>query len=150
MIEKQFDLLLGFHLALIRKSPSKVTQDNAKLILVDSYPNLPNLSSANRDERSKAKKLASNLKARQDDLIKFHGSDWDDKVKVYNKNYTSNPAAGVFDALKFVLYNGEKIGTAASECGVNFQSVKVLKPRFELYMTNSTKLNTMIQLTTEQ
>lgn len=146
MIEKQFDLLLGFHLALIRKSPSKVTQDNAKLVLLNKS-DLPN---ANRDERSKAKKLASNLKARQDDLIKFHGSDWDDKVKVYNKNYTSNPAAGVFDALKFVLYNGEKIGTAASECGVNFQSVKVLKPRFELYMTNSTKLNTMIQLTTEQ
>lgn len=146
MIEKQFDLLLGFHLALIRKSPSKVTQDNAKLVLLNKS-DLPN---ANRDERSKAKKLASNLKARQDDLIKFHGADWEDKVKVYNKNYTSNPAAGVFDALKFVLYNGEKIGTAASECGVNFQSVKVLKPRFELYMTNSTKLNTMIQLTTEQ
>lgn len=146
MIEKQFDLLLGFHLALIRKSPSKVTQDNAKLVLLNKS-DLPN---ANRDERSKAKKLASNLKARQDDLIKFHGSDWDDKVKVYNKNYTSNPAAGVFDALKFVLYNGEKIGTAASECGVNFQSVKVLKPRFELYVTNSTKLNTMIQLTTDQ
>jgi hypothetical protein len=146
MIEKQFDLLLGFHLALIRKSPSKVTQDNAKLVLLNKS-DLPN---ANRDERSKAKKLASNLKARQDDLVKFHGSDWDDKVKVYNKNYTSNPAAGVFDALKFVLYNGEKIGTAASECGVNFQSVKVLKPRFELYMTNSTKLNTMIQLTTDQ
>jgi hypothetical protein len=146
MIEKQFDLLLGFHLALIRKSPSKVTQDNAKLVLLNKS-DLPN---ANRDERSKAKKLASNLKARQDDLVKFHGSDWDDKVKVYNKNYTSNPAAGVFDALKFVLYNGEKIGTAASECGVNFQSVKVLKPRFELYVTNSTKLNTMIQLTTDQ
>lgn len=146
MIEKQFDLLLGFHLALIRKSPSKVTQDNAKLVLLNKS-DLPN---ADRDERSKAKKLASNLKARQDDLIKFHGSDWGDKVKVYNKNYTSNPAAGVFDALKFVLYNGEKIGTAASECGVNFQSVKVLKPRFELYMTNSTKLNTMIQLTTDQ
>lgn len=146
MIEKQFDLLLGFHLALIRKSPSKVTQDNAKLVLLNKS-DLPN---ANRDERSKAKKLANNLKARQDDLIKFHGADWEDKVKVYNKNYTSNPAAGVFDALKFVLYNGEKIGTAASECGVNFQSVKVLKPRFELYMTNSTKLNTMIQLTTEQ
>lgn len=145
MIEKQFDLLLGFHLALIRKSPSKVTQDNAKLVLLNKS-DLPN---ANRDERSKAKKLASNLKARQDDLIKFHGSDWDDKVKVYNKNYTSNPAAGVFDALKFVLYNGEKIGTAASECGVNFQSVKVLKPRFELYMANSTKLSTMIQLTTK-
>lgn len=146
MIEKQFDLLLGFHLALIRKSPSKVTQDNAKLVLLNKS-DLPN---ANRDERSKAKKLASNLKARQDDLIKFHGADWEDKVKVYNKNYTSNPAAGVFDALKFVLYNGEKIGTAASECGVNFQSVKVLKPRFELYVTNSTKLNTMIQLTTDQ
>jgi len=59
---------------------------------------------------------------------------------VYNKNYTSNPATGVFDALKFVLYNGVKTGTAASECGVNFQSVKVLKPRFEYYISQSTKL----------
>tara|TARA_R100000951_G_scaffold116001_1_gene126079 strand:- start:976 stop:1398 length:423 start_codon:yes stop_codon:yes gene_type:complete len=140
MEEEQFNLLLDFHLALIRKAPSQVTQDNAKLVLVNDS-DLPN---ADRDERFKGKKLAGNLLARKDDLTSFHGTDWDGKVKVYNRIYTVNPSGAVFDALKFVLYNDNKIGTAARECGVNFQSVKVLKPRFELFIDTSTKLSAML------
>ena len=102
------------------------------------------MTSATRDERSKAKKLVSNLTARKDDLTSFHGVDWDGKVKIYNRIYTVNPSDAVFDALKFVLYNDSKIGTAARECGVNFQCVKVLKPRFELFINTSTKLSAML------
>lgn len=137
MKQEVFDLLLGFHLALIRREPSTVTQNNAKAILVDGDKKL---ASANRDERSKARKLADNLKERESDLNKFKKADWDGKVKVYQRPYLMSPSNGVFDALKFVLYNDVKIGTAARECGVNFQSVKVLKPRFELYINTAAKL----------
>tara|TARA_R110000744_G_scaffold279551_3_gene391759 strand:+ start:1859 stop:2371 length:513 start_codon:yes stop_codon:yes gene_type:complete len=137
MKQEVFDLLLGFHLALIRREPSTITQNNAKSILVGGDKKL---ASANRDERSKARKLADNLKERESDLNKFKKADWDGKVKVYQRPYLMNPSNGVFDALKFVLYNDAKIGTAARECGVNFQSVKVLKPRFELYINTAAKL----------
>lgn len=137
MKQEVFDLLLGFHLALIRREPSTITQNNAKAILVDGDKKL---TAYNRDERSKARKLTDNLKERESDLSKFKKSDWDGKVKVYQRPYLTNPSSGVFDALKFVLYNDVKIGTAARECGVNFQSVKVLKPRFELYINTAVKL----------
>tara|TARA_R110000772_G_scaffold67595_1_gene150086 strand:- start:3145 stop:3675 length:531 start_codon:yes stop_codon:yes gene_type:complete len=137
MKQEVFDLLLGFHLALIRREPSTVTQNNAMAILVGDDKKL---TSANRDERSKARKLADNLKERESDLAKFKKADWNGKVKVYQRPYLMNPSGGVFDALKFVLYNDVKIGTAARECGVNFQSVKVLKPRFELYINTAAKL----------
>jgi hypothetical protein len=137
MKQEVFDLLLGFHLALIRREPSTITQNNAKAILVDGDKKL---TAYNRDERSKARKLADNLKERESDLNNFSKPDWERKIKVYKKNYTTNPSSGVFDALKFVLYNDVKIGTAARECGVNFQSVKVLKPRFELYINTAAKL----------
>jgi len=136
MKKETFDLLLGFHLALIRKEPSQTTIENAELVLINGS-DLPN---ADRDERFKANKMANNLRDRLSDLEKFHDSDWDSKVKVYNRIYANNPEPAVFDALKFVLYNDNKIGTAARECGVNFQSVKVLKPRFELYIDTSAKL----------
>lgn len=137
MKQEVFDLLLGFHLALIRREPSTVTQNNAKAILVDGDKKL---TAYNRDERSKARKLADNLKERESDLTKFKKADWNGKVKVYQRPYLTNPSSGVFDALKFVLCNDAKIGTAARECGVNFQSVKVLKPRFELYINTAAKL----------
>tara|TARA_R110000851_G_scaffold105656_2_gene224258 strand:- start:499 stop:1023 length:525 start_codon:yes stop_codon:yes gene_type:complete len=137
MKQEVFDLLLGFHLALIRREPSTVTQNNAKAILVVGDKKL---ASANRDERSKARKLADNLKERESDLNKFKKASWSGKVKVYQRPYLTNPSSGVFDALKFVLYNDALIGTAARECGVNFQSVKVLKPRFELYINTAAKL----------
>tara|TARA_R110000850_G_scaffold210427_1_gene336392 strand:- start:148 stop:663 length:516 start_codon:yes stop_codon:yes gene_type:complete len=137
MKQEVFDLLLGFHLALIRREPSTVTQNNAKSILVDGDKKL---ASANRDERSKARKLVDNLKERESDLVKFKKSDWDGKVKVYQRPYLMNPSYGVFDALELVLCTDAKIGTAARECGVNFQSVKVLKPRFELYINTAAKL----------
>lgn len=134
MKEEVFDLLVDFHLGLIRAKPKQENIIKAWCKLTEGAE----IGSARTD------RLENALLARMSDLVSFYNGDWAHKCKVYNKNYTTNPSSAVFDALKFVLYSGEKIGTATASCGVNFQSVKVLKPRFERYMDFSVRLDDLL------
>ena len=129
-----FQLLLDFHLGLIRAKPKKENIVKALVKLTEGAE----IGSARTD------RLENALLARMGDLIEFHDGNWDKKVDVYNKNYTTNPDPKVFKALKLVLFNGEKIGTATASYDVNFQSVKVLKPRFERYIDFSSRLNSLL------
>ena len=129
-----FTVLKDFHLALIRKAPSELTISNAKLILVNG-------ETITKQEGRNARKFEENLLSRQKDLIDFKNGDWDQKCEVYNRIYDKNPKQGVFDALKFVLYNNEVPGVAARECDVNLQCVKSLRTRFEFYIDTSVKLD---------
>lgn len=134
MKERVFYVLLNFHLGLIRAKPKLENINKAFTKLTTGAE----IGSARTD------RLENALLARMSDLVEFYNGDWNKKVEVYNKNYTTNPDPKVFDALNLVLYSNEKIGTATATCGVNFQSVKVLKPRFERYMDFSNKLNTLL------
>lgn len=131
-----FNLLLEFHMGLIRVKPKSITIDKA----FDSF-----IVTQREIGTARTDRLENALLARQADLIAFHKGDWAQKVEVYNKNYKSNPNPAVFDALKFVLCAGEGINAAASSCGVNYQSVKVLKPRWERYVDFGLRLDLLLK-----
>ena len=137
MKKEEFDLLLKFHLSLIRRQPSEKTIINAEKILVNNGELLPK----SRDIRFKARKLVSNLLQRKEDLIKFQKSNWNGKVDVYNRAYKENPSPSVFDALKVFLYDDDvEINALARSFGVHPQTIKSLKPRFEHYINNAKAL----------
>lgn len=131
-----FELLLKFHLELIRKAPSQATIDNARLIMVDGKE--PVMKGRNRYV------LHDNLLIRQKDLTDFYKADWDEKTKVYGRAYKKKPSQGVFNALFDFLFNDITVGRAATEQGVNGQAVTSLQPRFERYMDYSINLNDML------
>ena len=134
MKEEVFDLLVDFHLGLIRAKPKQENVIKAWRKLTEGEE----IGSVRTD------RLENALLARMSDLMVFHNGDWNKKVEVYNKNYKAKHNPNVFDALKLVLHSNEKIGTATATCGVNFQSVKVLKPRFERYMNFSVRLDDLL------
>jgi hypothetical protein len=129
-----FQLLLDFHLGLIRAKPKAYNINKAAVMLIKGAE----IGSVRTD------RLENSLLARMSDLMAFHNGDWNKKVEVYNKNYKAKHNPNVFDALKLVLHSNEKIGTATAICGVNFQSVKVLKPRFERYIDFSVRLDDLL------
>lgn len=130
-----FDLLLDFHLQLIRAKPSAETIANARSILVDE---------AGPTMKGRARMvLSENLLTRQKDLTDFHAADFDGKTKVYGRAYKKKPATAVFSALKHTL-KGVKRSQAAREHGINEQTVKSLQPRFERYANFAEKLNAML------
>lgn len=131
-----FELLLKFHLELIRKAPSQATIDNARLIMVDGKE--PVMKGRNRFV------LHDNLLVRQKDLTDFYNADWDGKTKVYGRAYKKKPSKGVFDALHDVMFAGMTVGRAATAQGVNGQAVKSLQPRFQRYLDYSVSLNGML------
>jgi len=139
MKEEIFDLCLNFHKELIRAEIADDTIDNAKSYLVND----DSLPSVSVQKRSRAKKFAKTIKKRLATLESFYGASWEKKCKLYKAESKRTPNNSVFDALKLVLNNGLKTGTAAEKCGVNFQSVKVLKPRFQRYNDYAEKLNSL-------
>ena len=140
MRKELFDVCLGFHRELIRAELSPATIANAEKILVDGDSQLVGV---NAQRRSRAKAFADTLENRLDTLTKFYQAEWTIKTALYKASHERAPAAGVFIAVEMVLVNGLKIGTAATACGVNFQSVKVLKPRIERYETFAAKINAL-------
>jgi hypothetical protein len=141
MNEKIFNTCLEFHQELIRADLSDVTISNAKKILVDGDDRLPGIGA---QSRSRAKAFAETLTVRFDTLKAYHGADWATRSDLYKSDYTRVPAIGVFIAVEMVIVNGLKIGTAAVASGVNFQCVKVLKPRVERYINYAKKINELM------
>lgn len=131
-----FELLLKFHLELIRKAPSQATIDNARSIMVEGKD--PIMKGRNRYV------LHDNLLTRQKDLTDFYKADWNEKTKVYGRAYKKKPSQGVFSALQDVLMEYSKVGTAATKHEVNGQAVKSLQPRFERYTDYSINLSDML------
>ena len=138
MKTETFDLCLAFHKELIRAELSQATVDNAKKYLVDGDKKLPGIGA---QSRSRAKAFAETINGRLDTLKNWHKADTSKQRDIYKAAFKRVPADAVFDAVALVIDSDLKIGTAASQCGVNFQSVKVLKPRIERYNDYAEKLN---------
>lgn len=141
MKKEIFDLCLDFHKGLIRTKFEPDTIVNAEKVLVDDDDKLLGISPK---KRSRAKKLAVTLKTRLGILNAWQSVSWEAKCTLYKAASVRTPAAGVFIALDLVVNHDIKIGTAAEKCGVNFQCVKVLKPRFERYETYANKLKELM------
>lgn len=125
MTLEQFNICLDFHLALIRSKPEAATINDARDYL---------LSGTVQDKsvcRKKADNLANHVIDRFDSLRKW-GSTNDSKclIKIYNKRNTRNPSSNAFIAT-FKVLDGASINESAKNHGVNYQCIKVLKPRIE-------------------
>lgn len=114
MNNKQFDILLEFHLGLIRCTPLDKTIDDAR----------------NGNAGGAANNLAEALRLRMESLKEWSKSaTWLTKRNIYNKNNTRNPSDGAFVAAFDVINGRSGISLAARLNKVNYQSVKVLIPR---------------------
>lgn len=133
-----FDLGLSFHKELIRATLSQATIDNAEKFLVNGDESLPGIGA---QSRSRAKAFATTITGRIDMLKKWHAADANKQRDLYKASHKRAPADGTFNAVMLVLHDDLKTGTAASTCGVNFQTVKVLIPRIKRYNEYAEKLN---------
>lgn len=140
MNKKRFDLLLDFHKKLIRAKPLQKTIELTEEILVND---LDQFKGIDTNLKYGAISLANNLLDRELDLEGFYKSDWEGKVKIYNRAYKKNPNPAVFDALKLVYDCGLTYGASSVKCGVNLQSVKSLRIRFDFYTDTANKLNAL-------
>ena len=141
MKKEIFDLALEFHKELIRATLSEDTLANAEAILVGGDKKLPGIGA---QKRSRANCFVKTLENRLSTLEFWVDATWQSKVRLYCSDAKRTPAAGVFIALELVILHDLKIGTAATKCNVNFQSVKALKPRFERYETYANKLKKLV------
>lgn len=119
MNDKQFDILLEFHLGLIRSRPMQKTIDAARKTINSNHSS---------DDIGASGNLISALRARLKSLTA-----WNDvgagKVAIYNLNNTRNPSDGAFAGAFDVINDGKAISKAAKDNNVNYQSIKVLVPR---------------------
>ena len=143
MKKEIFDLVLDFHKELIRATLSEDTVANAEAILVNGDKKLAGIGA---QKRSRANSFVKTLESRLATLIAWSGAFacFDTKVKLYCSDAKRTPHKDVFEALNLVLHCDLKTGTAATQCNVNFQSVKALKPRFERYETYAKKLKHLV------
>ena len=141
MKKEIFDLVLDFHKELIRATLSEDTVANAEAILVNGDKKLAGIGA---QKRSRANSFVKTLESRLVTLTEWSSTDWEGQVMFYCADAKRTPATGVFKALNLVLNHDLKIGTAATQCNVNFQSVKALKPRFERYETYAKKLKDLV------
>ncbi len=141
MKKEIFDLVLDFHKELIRATLSEDTVKHAEAILVDGDKKLAGIGA---QKRSRANSFADTLENRLLTLKSWDVATWSGKRMLYCSDAKRTPDAGVFIALELVIVHDLKIGTAATQCNVNFQSVKALKPRFERYETYAKKLKELV------
>lgn len=135
-----FELGLSFHKELIRATLSQATIDNAEKFLVNGDESLPGIGA---QSRSRAKSFAATITGRIDMLKKWHAADVNEQRGIYKASHKRAPADGTFNAVMLVLHDDLKTGTAASTCGVNFQTVKVLIPRIQRYNEYAENLNSL-------
>ena len=141
MKKEIFDLVLDFHKELIRATLSEDTVANAEAILVNGDKKLAGIGA---QKRSRANSFVKTLESRLVTLKSWNVSEFYGKCELYTADAKRTPADEVFHALSLVLHKDLKIGTAATQCNVNFQSVKALKPRFERYETYAKKLKHLV------
>ena len=141
MKKEIFDLVLDFHKELIRATLSEDTVANAEAILVNGDKKLAGIGA---QKRSRANSFVKTLESRLVTLKSWNVSEFYGRCELYKADAKRTPADEVFHALSLVLHKDLKIGTAATQCNVNFQSVKALKPRFERYETYAKKLKHLV------
>lgn len=124
MNNKQFDILLEFHLGLIRCTPLDKTITDAR----------------NGVTSGAAGNLRNALDDRQAALMYYTGANAEGKIELYNLNNSRNPKLEVFNAAFSVINGRSGISLAARLNKVNYQSVKVLIPRLERWDEFAKKL----------
>lgn len=134
MTPEQFQICKDFHLALIRATPSDDTVQGAEEYLVKGIK---------RSAKSKQRPIynfAEQISDRFNSLVEWSNADTSTRfISIYNKNNTRNPADAVFYAT-FQVMNGGSIMDAMRAHGINYQCIKVLKPRVERWNSYSKML----------
>ncbi len=134
MTPEQFNICKDFHLELIRAKPESETINNARDFLVNGK------SQGKASLRVKAENLADKISDRFDSLKAWQKTNCATKLMgIYNKQNTRNPSLSAFTAT-FQVMEGVGINQAAKNNGVNYQCIKVLKPRIERWDEYANKL----------
>jgi len=140
MRDKVFDLALEFYLST--KSGPKVNNDTklqAKNILVYGDKRLSGIGA---ELRKKAQKLADSVIQAHETMMLWNScKDGIGVYDLYTAKSIKKPSQGAFDAAWDVIHTGVSIHQAAVAHKVNYQSIKVLKPRIEKYISFAERLN---------
>lgn len=134
-----YKLALEFYLST--KSGPSVNEEaklQARNILVNGDKRLSGIGA---ELRKKAQKLADSVIASHCTLLswdKCHGDTC--KFEAYTAKSIKKPSRGAFDATLDVITGGVSIHQAAVAHKVNYQSIKVMKPRIEKYISYAERL----------
>jgi len=136
---EQFEVLLEFHLGLIRAEIKPTTTIGARKKLVDGIFSADN-STIKREVENLVNKLNSRFVSLQG-WVKSKSIN--EKIKLYNSNNNRNPSDDVFYATFKWMVNPDERGLmyqTSIEHGINPQCMKALKPRIERWDSYAIKL----------